>query len=100
MIKWNRWHSLRREKKVYYLLNKPRRVVSTTDDDKNRKTVIDLIDTDKRIFPVGRLDYDTGLILLANDGELSNIITSSKNNIEKTYIAKIEVLLLPNEFMS
>lgn len=92
---------LEEEKKVYYLLNKPRGVVCTTEDDKKRKTIISLIDTDKRIFPVGRLDYDTtGLIILTNDGELSNIITSSKNNIEKTYIAKIKGLLLPNEFMT
>ena len=92
---------LEEEKKVYYPLNKPRGVVCTTEDDKKRKTIISLIDTDKRIFPVGRLDYDTtGLIILTNDGELSNIITSSKNNIEKTYIAKIKGLLLPNEFMT
>ena len=50
---------IEREDKVYYLLNKPRGVVTTTKDDKNRKTVIDLIDTTKRIYPVGRLDYDT-----------------------------------------
>ena len=57
------------ENKVYYLLNKPRGVITSVQDDKNRKTVVDLINTDKRIYPVGRLDYDTtGILLLTNDG--------------------------------
>ena len=80
------------EDKVYYLLNKPREVLATTADDKGRKTVIDLIDTDKRIFPVGRLDYDsTGLILLTNDGDFSNIITN--NQIDKFYVAKLDKII-------
>lgn len=92
---------LEKEQKVYFLLNKPRGVVCTTDDDKNRKIITSLIDTNLRIFPVGRLDYDTtGLIILTNDGKLSNILTDSNNNIEKTYIAKIKGKLLPNELMS
>lgn len=92
---------IEREQKVYYLLNKPRGVVCTTEDDKHRKIITSLIDTNLRIFPVGRLDYDTtGLILLTNDGELSNILTHPKNNIEKTYIAKIDGMLLPSELMS
>lgn len=80
--------------KEYYLLNKPRGIISSVSDDKDRKTVVDLIDTDTRIYPVGRLDYDTtGLILLTNDGELTNILSHPSNNIEKTYIAKIEGIL-------
>ena len=80
--------------KEYYLLNKPRGIISSVSDEKNRKTVIDLIDTDTRIYPIGRLDYDTtGLILLTNDGELTNILSHPSNNIEKTYIAKIEGIL-------
>ena len=87
--------------KVYILLNKPRGVVCTTDDDKNRKIITSLIDTDIRIFPVGRLDYDTtGLILLTNDGELANILTHPSSDIEKTYVAKISGKLLPNELMT
>ena len=84
-----------REKvKKYYLLNKPRGVISSVHDDKNRPTVVDYIDTDVRIYPVGRLDYDTtGLILLTNDGELANLLTHPRNKIPKTYIAKIEGLL-------
>lgn len=91
---------LEEEPKVYVLLNKPRGVVSTTSDEKNRKTIVDLINTDIRIFPIGRLDYDTtGLILLTNDGELSNLLTHPKSNIEKTYIAKITGKLTPTELM-
>lgn len=79
------------EDKVYILLNKPRGVVTTTNDEKDRKTVLDLINTDKRIYPVGRLDYDTtGIILLTNDGELTNLLTHPSNNVNKTYIAKVK----------
>ena len=85
---------IEREDKVYYLLNKPRGVVTTTKDDKNRKTVVDLINTNKRIYPVGRLDYDTtGLLLLTNDGELTNILTHPSNNIDKVYVAKVKGLI-------
>lgn len=87
-----------KEEKVYFLLNKPRGVVCSTNDELKRKEVTTLIDTDKRIFPVGRLDYDTtGLIILTNDGVLSNIITSSKNDIEKVYIAKVNGMVTPDK---
>ena len=90
-----------KEEKVYYLLNKPREVLSTTKDDKGRKTVVDLIDTDKRIFPVGRLDYDTtGAILLTNDGEFSNIITHPNNNISKEYIAKLNKVISKEDLIA
>lgn len=89
---------LTQEDKEYYLLYKPRGVVTTVSDDKKRKTVIDLIDTDKRIYPVGRLDYDTsGLLLLTNDGNLTNLLIHPKNNVEKVYIAKIAGLLSVND---
>ena len=92
---------LEKEQKVYYLLNKPRGVICTTEDEKGRTTITSLIDTNLRIFPVGRLDYDTtGLIILTNDGELSNILIDSNNNIEKAYIAKIKGMLIPSEIMS
>ena len=81
-------------KKVYYLLNKPRGVISTVSDNLNRKTVIDLINTNERVYPIGRLDYDTtGLILLTNDGELANKLMHPKNEVLKTYVAKVEGLL-------
>jgi 23S rRNA pseudouridine2605 synthase len=79
------------EEKVYFLLNKPRGIVTTSNDEKGRKTVVDLIKTDKRIYPVGRLDYDTtGIILLTNDGELTNYLIHPKNKIEKVYVAKVK----------
>ena len=82
--------TLENEEKVYFLLNKPRSVVSTSHDEKGRKTVVDLIETDKRIYPVGRLDYDTtGLIILTNDGALTNILTHPKKSVPKTYLAKL-----------
>ena len=85
---------IKKENHVYFLLNKPREVLSTTKDDKGRKTVVDLIDTDKKIFPVGRLDYDTtGAIILTNDGEFSNILTKPNNEIQKVYIAKLDSIL-------
>lgn len=87
-----------KEDKVYYLLNKPRGVVTSSSDDKGRKTVVDLINTDKRIYPVGRLDYDTtGLLILTNDGDLTNYLTHPKNNIEKVYVAKIKGLITKEE---
>ncbi len=85
---------LEKEEHVYFLLNKPRGVVTTTSDDKERKTVVDLINTDKRIYPVGRLDYDTtGALLLTNDGTLTNKLLHPKNNIDKVYLAKIKGLI-------
>ncbi len=83
-----------KEEKEYYLLNKPRGVITSTSDDKDRKTVVDLINTKARIFPVGRLDYDTtGLILLTNDGEFANIMMHPKNQIDKVYIAKVKGII-------
>lgn len=80
--------------KVYYLLNKPRNVVSTVSDEHNRKTVVSLIDSPKRIYPVGRLDYDTtGAILLTNDGKLTNLLLHPSKEIEKVYLAKIKGII-------
>lgn len=91
---------LSKEDKVYYILNKPRGVVTTVSDDKDRKTVMDYIDTDKRIYPVGRLDYDTtGLLILTNDGELANALMHPSKNVEKTYVAKLNKVLAPKDLM-
>lgn len=85
---------INKEDKVYYLLNKPRGVITSTSDDKKRKTVIDLIRTDKRVYPVGRLDYDTtGVLLLTNDGDFANMLMHPRSEIEKVYIAKVEGLV-------
>lgn len=78
----------------YYLLNKPKGVVTTTSDEKGRKTVVDIIDTPTRIYPVGRLDYDTtGILILTNDGELANLLMSPNSLVDKTYIAKIDGII-------
>ena len=79
------------KKLVYIMLNKPAGFVTTVSDDKGRDTVMDLVtDIPIRLYPVGRLDYDTeGLLLLTNDGELTYNITHPKNNIPKTYVAEV-----------
>ncbi|WP_146552031.1 pseudouridine synthase [Rummeliibacillus sp. SL167] len=83
---------IEKEAKVYYLLYKPRGVISAVSDDHGRKTVVDLLPhVEQRIFPVGRLDYDTsGVLLLTNDGDFSNLLTHPRYNIDKTYVAKIK----------
>ena len=83
----------------YYLLNKPRSVVSSVSDEHGRITVTDLINTEARIYPIGRLDYDTtGLILLTNDGDFANTLMHPSYEIEKTYIAKINKILDKDDF--
>lgn len=83
-----------KEVKEYYLLNKPRGVVTTTKDDKDRKTVVDLIPTSARIYPVGRLDYDTtGVLLLTNDGDFANILMHPASEVEKVYMAKLKGII-------
>ena len=80
------------EKKVYILLNKPKGIVTTCADPQGRKTVLDLLgEVPARIYPVGRLDYNTeGLLLLTNDGELAHALTHPSRQIDKTYIAKVK----------
>ena len=81
-------------KHEYYLLNKPRQVISSVTDKEGRITVTDLINTDARIYPVGRLDYDTtGLIILTNDGDFANMLMHPSYEIEKTYVAKLNKIL-------
>lgn len=76
--------------KIYILLNKPRGYVSTAHDERCRKTILDLIDVSERIYPIGRLDLNSeGLILLTNDGELTNLLIHPRFEVEKTYRAKI-----------
>lgn len=78
-------------KMIYIMLNKPVGFVTTVSDDKGRDTVMSLVsEIPARIYPVGRLDYDTeGLLLMTNDGDLTYKITHPKNNIEKTYVAEV-----------
>jgi 23S rRNA pseudouridine2605 synthase len=79
------------EKKLYIALNKPAGYVSTVKDEKGRQTILDLVKVKERIYPIGRLDYDTsGLILLTNDGDIYNKVIHPRQVINKTYIARIE----------
>lgn len=76
---------------VYFLLNKPIGVITTADDPQGRQTVVEMIDTDVRIFPVGRLDMLTeGLLLLTNDGRLAHLLTHPSVGIEKEYLVRVE----------
>ena len=89
---------IKKEDKEYYLLYKPNKTVSSVKDEKGRTTVVDLIESKAKLFPVGRLDYDTsGLLLITNDGELSNILTHPKYEIERVYEVKIDGLIKGNE---
>lgn len=84
---------------VYYLLNKPRLVLSTVSDNLGRKTVLDIVKVSERVYPIGRLDYDTtGLIILTNNGELANLLMKPRNNVYKTYVAKIDGILNEDDF--
>ena len=80
------------EKKLYYIMNKPKGYVCTVKDDLGRKTVMDLLPkTASRVVPVGRLDYDSeGLLIFTNDGDLVNRLTHPRNEVPKTYVIKVE----------
>lgn len=80
------------EEKVYFLFYKPRGVISAVKDDKGRKVVTDYFtEISQRLYPVGRLDYDTsGLLLMTNDGQLANELMHPRYHVEKTYLAKIK----------
>ena len=76
--------------KLYFLLNKPRQVISSVSDPEGRVKVTDLIDTSRRIYPVGRLDYNTeGVILLTNDGDFAKIVTTAGRHMPKVYHVKV-----------
>lgn len=79
------------EKKVYIMLNKPEGYITSVKDEKNRQTVLDIINVQERIYPIGRLDYDSsGLIILTNDGEIYNKIIHPRVKIVKEYIALVK----------
>ncbi len=84
-----------KENKVYYMLYKPKKVICTNNDQRDRVTASSLIECEERIFPVGRLDYDTtGLLLLTNDGEFSNEMTHPRFHIQKYYELDLNGILL------
>lgn len=80
------------QENIYIVMNKPKGVITSVKDDRGRKTVIDLLEgISQRVYPVGRLDYNTeGLVLLTNDGELTNSLIHPKYKVYKTYIAKVQ----------
>lgn len=79
------------EKKVYIMLNKPEGYITSLKDEKNRKTILDIVKVEERIYPIGRLDYDSsGLLLLTNDGEIYNKIIHPRVEITKKYIAVVK----------
>ena len=87
-----------KQKLYYIMLNKPKGCVTTVKDDLGRKTVMDFINIKARLYPVGRLDYDTeGLLILTNDGDLSNRLTHPRNEINKTYVCRISGILKESE---
>lgn len=90
---------IERESLHTYLFYKPRGVVSTASDDKGRKTVVDFFqDIPYRLYPIGRLDYDTsGILLMTNDGALANKLMHPKHEVPKVYVAKISGILEPEE---
>ncbi len=85
---------IKQQKKAYYMLNKPKGYVTTTSDEKNRKTVMELIKTDLKIFPVGRLDFNTtGLLLLTNDGDFTNLLLHPNNKVPRIYRVALDKML-------
>lgn len=93
-----------KEEKVYYLLNKPTGYITTSSDELKRRTVLDLFlpeHLENRIFPVGRLDYDTsGALLLTNDGELTNRLIHPSLKVEKEYLARVEGIVTRKELIT
>ena len=86
------------KKNIYILLNKPKGYITTVSDDRNRRTVMDLVKSKERIYPVGRLDYDTtGLLFLTNDGELSQLLTHPGNKVPREYEVKLDRPLDEND---
>jgi 23S rRNA pseudouridine2605 synthase len=93
--------SIKREKNVYVLLNKPKDYITTLDDPEGRKTVMELVKSacKERIYPVGRLDRNTtGLLLFTNDGDMTMKLTHPKNNIQKLYGVEIDKSIRPEDF--
>ena len=79
------------KKNIYILLNKPKGYITSVSDDRNRRTVMDLVKSKERIYPVGRLDYDTtGLLFLTNDGEFSQLLTHPGNKVPREYEVKLD----------
>ena len=91
IVEYNGSVITKEERKVYIMLNKPEDVITSVKDEKGRKTVIDIVKTEERIFTIGRLDYDSsGLIILTNDGDLYNKIIHPRVELDKKYVAVVK----------
>lgn len=89
---------IRPKRHVYFLMNKPKGVVTTTADEKKRNTVLDLVKIKEKIYPVGRLDYNTtGVLFLTNDGDFSYFLTHPKNNVPRVYEVKLDKPLMDKD---
>ncbi|ONI44081.1 pseudouridine synthase [Candidatus Epulonipiscioides gigas] len=90
------------EKKLYYMLHKPKGYITSVKDENGRKTVIDLLQNkNERVYPVGRLDYNTsGILLLTNDGDFAYQLTHPKHTITKTYLVKVDGTVSSSEIQS
>ena len=85
---------IEKEEKIYYVINKPKGCVTTSKDQYNRKTVLDYISVKERIYPVGRLDYDTsGVLFLTNDGQFTNQMIHPRYHLPKTYLVNLQGIL-------
>ncbi len=90
--------TIKPEKFVYYMLNKPAGYITTRDDPQGRKTVFDLLNVERGVFPVGRLDMDTeGLLLLTNDGEITQLLLHPRHEVDRVYEAAVEGFVKPEE---
>lgn len=91
IVEYNGKTIIKEEKKVYIMLNKPEGYISSVKDEKGRETILDIVKVNERIYPIGRLDYDSsGLLLLTNDGEIYNKIIHPRVEIIKKYIAVVK----------
>ena len=86
--------------KLYFMFNKPKLIITAVSDDRGRKTVLDFFNKDLKLFPIGRLDYNTeGLLLLTNDGDFCNNITHPSKKIGKTYLVKTNKMVKPKDLV-
>lgn len=101
IVEYNAKVILPEENKVYLMLNKPEGYITSLSDEKGRKTILDLVNVNERVFPIGRLDYDSsGLLLMTNDGDIYNKIIHPRVKIQKKYIAVIKGRFTENEMNS
>ncbi|MDH6367700.1 MULTISPECIES: pseudouridine synthase [Breznakia] len=92
--------SITKENKVYYVMNKPKKTMCTNSDEFDRPTVFSLVDSNERLFSVGRLDYDTsGVLILTNDGNFANTLAHPRYHLPKTYNLTLNGILTPPQLM-